>query len=212
MPASRGTTPSAVKAPSDSLDERALCEAVLAGDPDAAQSLFQRHVEPLYEFVHYRLGGDRALVEDVVQDTFLVALESLASFDRRSSLHTWLCGIAKNKIRTHRRRRRSVPLEDVLEESSGEIDAILARIEREPLPESVLERRETRELVGATLSSLAPEYRHALLDKYVEGRSVAQMAEACGKSVKATESLLTRSRLAFARVFELLARRRGGLP
>ena len=47
-------------------------------------------------------------VEDVVQDTFLVALERLACFDGRSSLHTWLCGIAKNKIRTARRRARPV--------------------------------------------------------------------------------------------------------
>ena len=75
----------------------------------------------------------------------------------------------------------------------------------------MLERRETADLVGATLSSLTPEYRAALVAKYVEGRSVADMAERSGKGLKATESHLHRARLAFARVFELLARRRGGL-
>ena len=42
--------------------------------------------------------------------------------DPGSSLHTWLCGIAKNKIRTQRRKRRPRLIEDVLEEIVGEID------------------------------------------------------------------------------------------
>ena len=192
-------------------DDLTLRDRILAGDREAAEVLFERHMDGLYEFCHYRMGGDRAAVEDVVQDTFLVALEGLAGFDGRSSLHTWLCGIAKHKISSQRRQRRPLALEDALAESQGEIDDILARIESEPLPEWVLERRETRELVGATLSSLSPDQRRALTDKYLEGRSVAEMAALTGKSVKATESLLTRSRTAFAKVFELVARKRGGL-
>jgi RNA polymerase sigma factor (sigma-70 family) len=191
-------------------DDLLLRDRILDGDRKAAEDLFQRHLDSLYEFVHYRLGGDRAGTEDVVQDTMLVALEGLAGFDGRSSLHTWICGIAKNKIRAQRRKRRPLPLEDVLEESQAEIDSILARIESEPLPEWVLEEKETRELVGATLSSLPPDYRRALSLKYIDGHSVADMAARDGRSVKAMESLLVRSRTAFARVFELVARRRGG--
>jgi RNA polymerase sigma-70 factor, ECF subfamily len=200
-----------VKLDPDLLDDRHLRQRVLAGDRAAAGALFERHVDLLYEFVHYRLGGDRAAVEDVVADTFLVALESLESFDERASLHAWLCGIARNKIRSSRRKRRPMALEDVLAESDREIDAILADVAREELPEAVLERRETRELVGATLSSLTPEYRAALIARYVEGRTVAEVAAAGGQNYKAAESRLTRARLAFARVFELLASRRGGL-
>jgi RNA polymerase sigma-70 factor (ECF subfamily) len=70
---------------------------VLNGEAGAAEELFLSHLDPLYQFVHYRVGGDRASAEDVVQDTFLTALEGLARFDGRSSLQTWLCGIAKNK-------------------------------------------------------------------------------------------------------------------
>ena len=200
-----------MSAPPDQIDDLTLRDRILAGEQVAAETLFHRHLDGLYEFCHHRLGGDRSQTEDVVQDTFLVALESLAGFDGRSTLHTWLCGIAKNKIRAHRRKRRPMALEDVLEESQGEIDAILSRIESEPLPEWVLERKETRDLVGATLSSLSPDHRRALCDKYLHEKSVAEMAASSGKSVKATESLLTRSRTAFAKVFELLAKRRGGL-
>src|SRR5690606_18476168 len=135
----------------------------------------------------------------------------LASWDGRSSLRGWLVGIAKNKIRESRRKRAPMPLEDVLAESDADIDAILADVARAPLPDHVLERRETAELVGAARSSLPSAYQHALLAKYVEGRSTAEIARASGRSEKAAESLLTRSRTAFARVFERLARKRGGL-
>jgi RNA polymerase sigma-70 factor (ECF subfamily) len=192
--------------------DASLRDRILSGDRGAAQAFLDRHLEPLYEFCHYRLGGERGRVEDVVQDTVLSALEGLAGFDARSGFHAWLCGIAKNKIRAQRRRRRPLLLEDVLAESQGEIDAILARVESEDLPEWILEERETRELVGATLSSLSPDYRRALEQKYVDGASVREMALASGKSEKAMESLLNRARTAFARVFELIAKRRGGLP
>jgi len=192
-------------------EELALRDALLKGDRGAADGFFARHLDALHEFVHYRVGGNRVVAEDVVQDTFLTALERLASFDGRSSLHAWLCGIARNKIQNERRRRRPIPLDDVLAEADPEIEAVLLSIERTPLPESVLEHAETKELVGATLSSLPPEYREALLAKYVEELSTAELAARSGKHEKAADSTLHRARLAFGRVFTLLAKKRGGL-
>lgn len=190
--------------------ELALRDAILAGNREAAEGFFRRHLGALYEFVHYRVGGNRPTAEDLVQDTFLTALERLSAFDGRSSLHTWLCGIAKNKIRTWRRQRRPLAMEDVLAEADPEIEAILMAIDSEPLPDEVLAREETRELVGATLSSLPPDYREALVQKYVEDLSTPEMAARSGKHVKAAESTLHRARLAFGRVFTLLVKKRGG--
>lgn len=184
-------------------------DSILAGDRSAAEAFFRRHLESLYEFVHYRVGKRASVAEDVVQETFLTAFQRLESFDARSSLHTWLCGIARNKIREECRQRRPRPIEDVLAASDENIDAILAEIEREPLPEWLLEREETSELVGATLSSLPPDYREALVSKYVDGLSVAEIGARRGKSEKAAESTLHRARLAFSRVFRVLSRNRG---
>ena len=194
----------------DRMDELAIRNRIVDGDRQAAEAFYRRHLDALYEFVHYRVGGNRALAEDVVQDTMLVALERLAAFDGRSSLHTWLCGIAKNKIRAHRRKRRPMLIEDLLEATDPEIDAILAAIDREPLPDSVLERQETQELVGATLASLPPDYREVLIGKYLEDLSVGELAARRGKGAKAAESTLHRARVAFGRIFQLLASKRGG--
>ncbi len=201
--------PTPIRAP-DAAETR-LRGRILAGEAGAAAQLLDEHLTPVYQFVHFRIGRDRELVEDVVQDTFLTALQSLSSWDGRSGLRGWLVGIAKNKIREARRKRTPQPLADALAEADADIDAILADVSREPLPDHVLERRETSELVGAALSSLPADYQKALLDKYVDGRSTAEIARSSGRTEKAAESLLTRSRTAFARVFELLAKKRGGL-
>lgn len=198
-----------VQATDPHAEDAQLRDSILAGDRVAADGFFRRQLEPLYEFVHYRVGRERALAEDLVQETFVTAFERLAGFDARSSLHTWLCGIARNKIREHRRKRQPRRIEDILADSDADIDAILAGVEREPLPDWVLEREETAELVGATLSCLSPDYREALVSKYVDGLTVAQIGARAGKTEKAAESRLQRARLAFSRVFQLLARQRG---
>ncbi len=194
-----------------SAPEQRLRELVALGNEAASEEFVRLHLDDLYEFVHYRVGGDRGLAEDVVQDTFVVALERMGGFEGNSSLHTWLCGIARNKLRTHRRKRKPLPLEDVLLEADADIDRILADVEHSPLPDWILERQETQDLVGATLSSLAPEYRAALVAKYMDGTSVSAIAEQLGKGEKAAESTLQRARVAFGKVFTLLSAKRGGL-
>ncbi len=185
-------------------------DQILSGDREAAEELFQRHLDSLYEFVYYRVGRDSAAADDVVQETLLVGFDRLIDFDGRSSLHTWLCGIAKNKIRSSHRKRRPLRMDEILNEADPAIDRLLVDIEREPLPEDVVIARETAELVGATLSSLPPDYRSDLVDKYTLGKTVPEMAQANGLHIKAAESRLHRARLAFTRVFTLLAGSRGG--
>lgn len=191
-------------------DELSWKDAILGGDLEAAERFVAAHTPGLYRYVHYRLGEDSSSVEDVVQETFLVAIEKLRDFDGRASFGAWLSGIAQNRIRSRRKKRRPRPLADVLEESEADIWEVLEQVSSEPLPEWALERSETSELVGATLSALPAEYAQALVGKYVDGKSTAELAAAGSKTVKATESILGRARAAFARVFELLSARSGG--
>ena len=76
--------------------------------------------------------------------------------------------------------RKPRAIEDLLNDSDADIDSILQNIEREPLPDWVIEEEETADFVGATLSSLPPVYRDALVAKYVDGWSVAQIGDPGG--------------------------------
>src|SRR5262245_47626143 len=114
----------------------------------------------------------------------MTALRSMGSFGGRSSLRTWLFGIARNKAH-ERLRERGRP-------------QALPDLEATDLSEEVAQSEETAARVGAALAELPVEYRRALEDKYVRGLSLAEIARRRGRTFKATESLVVRARRAFA--------------
>ncbi|MEO1697618.1 MAG: sigma-70 family RNA polymerase sigma factor [Planctomycetota bacterium] len=193
--------PNAPGPPHDDRAERAsderLAGRLLDRAPGATDELVAAHADAVFEFVLMRVGRLREVAEDLTQDTLLTALDSIGRFDGRSSLRTWLCGIAKNKVRASVRARRARSFGDILVAADDDVLEALGRIEEEALPSAVLEREETRAFVGATLASLPESYRHALTERYVEGRSVPETARAEGRNVKAAESTLHRARRAF---------------
>lgn len=182
-----------------------LTRALRQGDVGATDAFVEAHGDAVFEFILYRVGRKRDVAEDLTQETMLVALRKIAGFDGRSSLRTWLLGIAKNKVRESRRARHARTLGDLLIDTDDATLHILGKIESEPLPEDVLMREETAAFVGATLASLPEAYRTALTERYVDGRTVPETARAQGRNVKAAESTLHRARRAFRDVFTALA-------
>lgn len=185
----------------------------LAGEPAAVRLLAHDALAPLYAFCLYRVGRDRHLCEEVVQETLVRALRDLHTYDparSRANLFPWLAGIARNEIRRalaqHRERGVSLSLELLWERLDAELLEVYARLEAAPLASDVLQREETRQVVSATMSQLAPHYREALEAKYVHGHSVRDIAAALGTTEKAIESQLTRARHSFRATFLALAR------
>ena len=185
----------------------------LAGQADAVQAFTDASLEPLYAFCLYRVGRNRHLCEEVVQETLLRALRELAHYDpvrSNNNLFPWLTGLARNEIhRVLGRERAGQSLETLWANVDQELLAVFARLESEPIADTLLEREETRELVNATMSQLPPHYREALAAKYVDGRSVRDLASQWGASEKSVESQLTRARKAFRATFLALSRNLG---
>ncbi len=194
------------RADHDAALAESLSDALEGGERDALSGLVEAHADALFEFVLYRVGRRREVAEDLTQDTLVTALTKIAEFDGRSSLRTWIFGIAKNKVRESIRARRARSLGDILVDADDELLATLNRIDEEPLPDEVLERDETRALVGATLSSLPESYRTALTERYVDGLSLPETARRQGRGVKAAESTLHRAKKAFVDVFTVVTK------
>jgi RNA polymerase sigma-70 factor (ECF subfamily) len=99
------------------VDERAtqsdavLIARVQAGETHCFGELVRRYQPVLARVARSRLGRTD-WAEDIVQETFLAAFKSCASYDSRFSFRTWLWTILLNQCRGHYQRRlRSVPLE-----------------------------------------------------------------------------------------------------
>jgi len=182
----------------------------LGGEPAAVQLLADSALLPLFRFCFHRVGGDRHKCEEVVQETLLRALRELDRYDPQrggNQIFPWLTGLARNEItRVLGRDKHAVSLEALWGRMDRDLRAIFARLEQEPFPDELMQRDETRAMVNATMAQLPPHYRQALEAKYVEGRSMREMAERDGGTEKAIESLLTRARQAFRDTFLALTR------
>ena len=103
------------------MDDKDLVAGLLREDPAAQNQLDQAYRKRLYQTAVYFLGAQDAEVEDVVQESFVMALRDLKGFEFRASLYTWLNHICVNRcFQRIRNRQRSVL---GLEES---FDAMLA--------------------------------------------------------------------------------------
>jgi RNA polymerase sigma-70 factor (ECF subfamily) len=181
--------------------------AAQAGDKGAIARFYDAHVDGLYAFVFYRVGRDSTLAEDVVQETFTLALTKQADYDAaRGSVGSWLTVLSRNVIRDHMKAHRKT---DELQQTWERIDATLAQVfaamADKPLPGEVLERAETRDLVHMAVANLPEQYRTALTRKYVDGESLETLAKEMDISVDAAKSLLARARRAFRDTFATLS-------
>ncbi len=181
----------------------------LRGDPQAIAALGEHMLRPIYRFCLYRVGGDRHLCEDVVQETLLRAIRELKKFDPGRGgdrIFAWLTGLARNEIRRVLSRINDTASLDALwARMDRQLLSIYAKLESEAFSDDVLQQRETRQMVNVTMSQLPPIYRETLEAKYVDGSTVRDIAHERGVSEKAVESQLSRARKAFREAFLALA-------
>lgn len=170
--------------------ERAIRDAVLAGDADAWRQWYDAHFSRLTAYVRWRCGDLLDLADDVLQETWLTAVRRLRNFDpERGTFFDWLCGIASNAARNAiraRRRQKTRSLTENDDQPSADAAAVTDKAER----------------VAAAIAALPDHYEAVLRAKYLDQLSVDKIAAMRGDSPKAVESLLTRARQAFREAYE----------
>lgn len=148
-------------------------------NPPQFLDLYREQASPLYRAVSLRVGGDRSLAEDVVQETFLRAVVDWRRQGIPARPAAWLHTVAMNLLRNHS--RRPLPVELLPDEA--------------PAP-----HREDRgndfalESLGAGLARLPPAQAQLLTERHVDGKTLAQMASDHGVTERAIEGRLHRAR------------------
>ncbi len=160
-------------------EEADLVSRLRRGDADAANEFFDRYAARVRRFIAHSLGARASEADDLLQETFIALAEALPFFRGDSSLFTFACAIAHRKVlsfvRTNARRAR------------------LVRAAAIPEPEPRRDIGSRRDFNSALLR-LPPEYREALVLKYVEEISIAEIARVLELSEHAVESRLARAR------------------
>lgn len=185
-----------------------LARRVAAKEPAAANQFFEDYFARLYRFVALRVDQADAC-EDVVQETMIKAIRNLVSYRGEAALFTWLCQIGRNEISNYFQRfGRKESMQVSLDDDPG----IRAALESLDLAEmDSTERLALEQVVQLTLDYLPEKYSRALEWKYLEGLTVAEIAQRLGGGVTATQSLLARARSAFRRAFNEVRKEQGAM-
>ena len=157
------------------------------GDSSAFEALYSGYFRRIHNFSIRKLG-DVAEAEDVTQEVFLQVHRCLASFQGRSSLLTWMFGIAHNQV-CRRFRRKTAPSISLDDSEAFELAA------DEVLPDRRVEAsRVLRRCVEAVDSQLSDAQRQVFYLKFGENRTTKSIASHLGKSNQAVKISLFRSR------------------
>ena len=169
-----------------------LVEQIKAGDERAFDAIMERYKRPILSFV-YRMIGDAAEAEDVAQDVFVRAYQSMrkpAFRQTTAEFSTWLFQVAHNAALDCLRRRKRHPAESLAAmEDSGESVAGAGRTAHE---ESAA--RETGEQIAAAVALLPDDQRVAFILLEYEDLSYAQIAAVLKCSQKSVEGRVFRAR------------------
>jgi RNA polymerase sigma-70 factor (ECF subfamily) len=179
--------------------DRFLVARLLRGDEEAFAEFFETSFGPLFRFALPRAGGDASLAEELVQTTLVRAVCKLATYRGEAALLTWLTTICRREIATHYETQKKVP---PMIDLSEELPEVRAALESIGAAGAGPERAEVARLVQVVLDRLPSRYGDALEWKYIDGLSVAEIAERLGLGTKAAESVLTRARGAFRDAFQ----------
>ena len=173
-------------------NDLAFVDRARRGDGRAFETLAKRHETALFRHV-LRVAGTQSDAEDVVQEAFISAWRSIASF-QGGSFRAWLFRIATNRaidLVRARRRRGELPLEPGEDEEVGWVEPAAPGAD---LPE-IASQHEGASLVEEALSALPAEQRAALLLRDVEGFDYAEIARITAVEIGTVKSRIHRARL-----------------
>lgn len=170
---------------------------VARGDEEAAHGLIEAQGDALYRFVLRRVGGCAEDAEEIVQDAFVAAVRMGQTYDGTCSVFTWLCSLARLKIRD-RAKERSRLKRTAMKPPLSLDDESLGMLRRIHDPsaslDELVESVDRVRMVQALLDSMTPEQREAVTLRYVEQFSIGEIAKIMKRSEKAVERLLERAK------------------
>jgi RNA polymerase sigma factor (sigma-70 family) len=184
----RDASSSTQKKPSSRRKDADLLAGIRAGSEADFNQLYDRYFHRVFSFVYSRLRN-RADAEEVTQETFTAVFRSVDAYRGRSSLLSWIYGIAKNNVNNHVRRARAHQMrieraELELQRSSESIDACT--------PEEHLNLRRCEDLIAERLGSVADWHAQAFVLRHLENLPIAEIARRVSRSNDAVRSSLYR--------------------
>jgi RNA polymerase sigma-70 factor, ECF subfamily len=172
-------------------NDHSVVRAVLAGNKDAYGVLVRAHSEALFR-VAFRIIGNAADAEEIVQETFLRGYQRLESFQQRSGFGTWIYRIAVN-CALNRISQPGIEAEFRHGEENDPEQKTVQVASLDADPERSLLSREITTAQEMAMQRLTPTERTAFVLRHLEDRSTGEIADVLGIAPNAAKQAVFRA-------------------
>jgi len=177
--------------------DKELAALAVKGRESAFRELLVRYERPVFSLV-YRMVRDRALAEDLAQESFIRAFSAIDSYKPGYKFSNWIFKIANNHTIDYLRKRKldtisihGAPDATTEEEESRTSVTLESTAEN---PSDYVENRELGGQIENAIARLRPEYRTVILLRHVEGHSYDEIADIMELPLGTVKTYLHRAR------------------
>ncbi|MCC6446484.1 MAG: sigma-70 family RNA polymerase sigma factor [Armatimonadetes bacterium] len=185
---------SARPGPEVPVSDRSLIDRCKRGDLGAFDQLFRRYTRQVYNYA-FRMIPNYDDANDIAQEAFLRAYNSIKSFRGESNFSTWLFRIVYNVSLDEIKRRKNRSYLSLDEQLESDEEGLTRQVESQlPTPQEIIEKRERDRIIQEAIAVL-PDYQKAMIVLYhMEGFSYEEIAEIVGLPIGTVKSRLNRAR------------------
>ena len=148
-----------------------LIAECLAGNEDAIELMVRQYEGGVFRLA-LSIVGDQAEAHEITQETFLSALQSLSSYQEKSSFKAWLYTITLNHSRSHLRKRKAIERLRATLTGLFRLDA-----EKQSSPEEAAIQNEDEAAVWQSLRQLDERHRIVVILRYFHELSIAEISD-----------------------------------
>jgi RNA polymerase sigma-70 factor (ECF subfamily) len=173
-------------------DEKLIADA-LKGDQKAYTRLVEQHKKAIFHIINKIVRNDEA-ANDLVQETFMKAFSSLATYRSEYRFSTWLYKIAANASIDYLRKRRihALSLDRPMETKDGTVEIEVADYSYHP--ELDLMRKQQRVSIEEAIDSLPKKYRDVIVYRHKDDKSYEEIADLLEIPVGTVKARIFRAR------------------
>lgn len=183
------------------ISDEEIIRKCLNGEKEAYRIFIERYEDKIFNLI-YRYVGSYHSAQDIAQESFVKAFESLKSFRNDARFSTWLYRIAVNKCKDFLkdRRRDDVSLERIAAPASSRYSSPFDG------PEEGFLRRERAMTINRAILALSPMYREAFLLRHMEGLSYYEMRKILGLPINTLKMRVFRARKSLRKMLKSSSR------
>ena len=180
-----------------SLTDQEIVALAVEGREAAYRELIRRYERPVFSLI-LRMVRDRQLAEDLSQETFIKALNAIATYRPEFKFSSWIFKIANNAAIDQLRRRsvQTLSLDGAPNATTpDEIEATVLQVgDRSESALAAIEARELGSSIERAIGQLRPEYRSCILLRHVEGLAYEEIAQLLDLPLGTVKTYIHRAR------------------